>query len=109
MADEKVMLSQWNAAFKKKLDKRTAAPDVTPTAFAEHTAALVAAPATTTTAAPFDFFATWDAYYPRLVSLLGWGSWIMPRKVSDILKALLSFVNDKLIPFAKEMMNKAAA
>jgi hypothetical protein len=106
MADEKAMLSQWNTAFKKKLDKRTAAPAVTPEAGAEHVAVLVSAPAPTP---GFDFFATWAAYYPRLVSLLGWGSLILPRKVSDILKALLSFVNDPLIPFAKEMLKKTAA
>lgn len=105
MADtEKVMLSKnaLNAAFAKQVDKRVNAPIVSDEAANSHVAALIApAPA----AGKFDdFFAAWDLYYPKIVSLLGWASWVLPPKTFNIIKALLALINNEIIPFLKQIL-----
>lgn len=102
--DEKVMVSTnaLNAAFAKQLAKREAAPLVTDEAAGAHVQAVIVASAGATVLN--DFFAAWDKYYPTIVSLLGWASWVLPPKAINIVKALLAVVNNTLIPLVKDLL-----
>lgn len=99
--DEKIMVSTnaLNAAFKKQMEKREAAPPVSMVAAASHIvsaaapAASVAAPA-----AGFDFCTAWRTYYPRIVSLLGWASWVIPGPALTVIKSLLAVINSEVVP-----------
>lgn len=107
MADEKLMVSTnaLNAALAKQLAKREAAPLVSDDAAASHVAALaqpVAKPATAAAGGLASFVAMWKAYYPKIVSLLGWASWVMPAQSLNAIKALLAVVNNQIIPIIEQ-------
>lgn len=101
MADEKLMVSTnaLNAAMKKQMEKRAAAAVPDDAKVETYLAALVApAPAVAAADGPLgNFCEMWDAYYPRLVSLLGWASWIFPSKTLTPIKALLAVINNQII------------
>lgn len=104
--DEKVMLSTnaLNSAFQKQVVKRETAPLVSDEAAGSHVNAVIAASATASTSGLDGFFAAWDKYYPTIVSLLGWASWVLPPKAINIIKALLAIINNELIPWAKQAL-----
>lgn len=97
--DEKVAVAL-NAAFKKQLAKRDAAPAVSGVTALGHVDAVSAVSPDVMDG----FFANWDKYYPTIVSLLGYASWFFPPKVINILKALLAVINNQLIPIVKDAM-----
>lgn len=102
--DEKAMVSvnALNRALEKQIVKRTDAPAPTPEAAAKNLAVVTA-----TESGQFaEFFEAWDAYYPRIVSLLGWASWFMPGKSVTIIKSLLAVVNNNIIPILRELAKK---
>lgn len=104
--DEKVMLgvNALNAALQKQIAKREAAPLVSDEAAASHIQAVVMASATASSGPLDNFFVLWDKYYPTIVSLLGWASWVLPPKAINIVKALLAVVNNNLIPLVKQII-----
>lgn len=102
--DEKARLSKadLNKAFTKQLAKREAAPLVTDEAAAAHIAAVVSASAS---ASSLDsFFDAWALYYPKMVSLLGWASWVLPPKAINAIKALLAVINNQIIPLVRDLL-----
>lgn len=96
--DEKIAVSvnSLNAALQAQVAKRTNAPLVTDEAAAAHVAAVVAPVAA---AGPLDeFCGAWRTYYPKIVSLLGWASWVLPPQAINIIKGLLAVVNNEIVP-----------
>lgn len=99
--DEKQMVSTnaLNEALKKQIDKRSVAPTPSNDAAVAHIVAAVtpvAVPAAGNGLA--SFVAMWKAYYPKMVSILGWASWVVPGKALTIIKSLLAVVNNQIIP-----------
>lgn len=106
MADEKLMVSTnvLNAALAKQITKRESAPPPSPEAMQNHIAvasAPVASPAPSGDGLT-SFVAMWKAYYPRIVSLLGWASWVMPAPALTVIKSLLAVVNNQIIPILEK-------
>lgn len=101
--DEKVALSlnKLNQKLKEQIAKRADAPPPTPDVVAAH-GAVVAAPAAAVAGA--DFFTAWDTYYPKIVSLLGWASWVFPAPTITAIKGLLAVVNNQIIPILRNLV-----
>lgn len=101
MADEKVAVSlnRLNTALAKQIDKRETAGTPSPAAAQVHLNNV-------TTAAESrydDFFDAWDKYYPTIISMLGYVSWLMPGKTITTIKSLLAVVNNQILPILRDM------
>lgn len=98
--DEKLAVSRnvLNQALKNQVAKRIDAPPPSDAAVESHLANLVA-PADTTIN---DFFDAWDTYYPKMVSLLGWASWVFPKPTLTAIKGVLAVINNQIIPIARQ-------
>lgn len=99
---EKAMVSrnELNRALGRQITKRIAAGTPSPEMAAAHLSVVNSAPLSGLS----DFFVLWEKYYPTLVSLLGYASWVIPGKVVNVLKALLAIVNNYLIPMARDLL-----
>lgn len=121
MSDEKIMVAtnalnklreiNLGEKFKKQIEKRDGAPIPSDDQLEQHLSKVVA-PNSTTPAAVANsvaqggaeaFFDLWDEYYPRVVSLLGWASWVIPGKQLTIIKSLLAVVNS-LMPELRKLL-----
>lgn len=96
--DEKAMVSTntLNAAYQAQLTKRASAPALTHETAGAHLAAV----ATPVAVGGIEesFCAAWGLYYPKVVSLLGWASWVIPGPTLTRIKALLAVVNNQIVP-----------
>lgn len=110
--DEKVALSlqTLGAKLQKQIDKRVDAPIPSDAALTNHLAVVTAPVTVPTVATPAqagdDFFTLWDQYYPRIVSLLGWASWVLPGPALAVIKSLLAVINNDVMPILKQLMKK---
>lgn len=126
--DEKVMVStnalnkmrdkfkdvNLGAKLAKQVVKREAAPEVTEAKAEEHLAKIELAAASIPAATLSDatnqhFFDLWDKYYPIMVNLLGWASWILPGDKLKMIKSLLAIVNNEVIPLLKKILKEIQA
>lgn len=112
MADEKVMLgrnelNRINQQFRKQLDKRLDAGAPAPATARVHLDKINKA-AVDDGWGMDDLISYWDAYYPTIVSLLGWASWVIPGPTVNIIKALLATVNNSIIPILRKAAQSPA-
>jgi len=100
-----------NAKLAKQVAKRSNLPPPTDEKLEAHLAVVTAptgmeveALASLDGAVSSIFFDTWDKYYPRMVSLLGWASWIFPSSVLVPIKSLLAVLNNDIMPILRKLL-----